>query len=44
MVELSGTVVWESSEDIVDSESPDVVVEVPRCVMGEVSEETVDSD
>ena len=44
MVELSGTVVWESSEDIVDSERPDVVVEVPGCVMGEVSEETVDSD
>ena len=44
MVELSGTVVWESLEDIVDSERPDVVLELPGPVVGEASKETVDSD
>ena len=44
MVELSGTVAWESSEDIVDSVRPDVVVELPGTVVGEPSEVIVDSD
>ena len=44
MVELSGTVVWEPSEDTVDSERPDVVMKLPGTVVAEVSEETVDSD
>ena len=44
MVELSRTVVWESSEDTVDSVRTDVVVEPSGTVVGEASEETVDSD
>ena len=44
VVELSRTVVWEASEDTVDSKRPDVVMELPGTVVGEVSEETVGSD
>ena len=44
VVELSRTVVWEPSEDIVDSDRPDVVVELPGNVVGETSGETVDPD
>ena len=43
VVELSKTVVWEPSEDSVDSDRPDVVVKLPGAVVGESSEETVDS-
>ena len=44
VVELSRTVVWEPSEDIVDSDRTDVVVELTGTVVGEASEETVGSD
>ena len=44
VVELNRTVVWEPSEDTVDSERPDVVMKLPGTVVAEVSEETVDSD
>ena len=44
VVELSRTVVWEPSEDTVDSDRPDVVVELPGNVVGETSGETVDPD
>ena len=44
MVELSGTVVWEPSEDTVDSDRPDVVVELQWPAVGDPSVETVDSD
>ena len=44
VVELRRTVVWEASEDTVDSERPDVVMKLPGTVVGEVSEETVGSD
>ena len=44
VVELSRTVVWESSEDTVDPERTDVVVELPGTVVEDPSEETVDSD
>ena len=44
VVELNRTVVWESSEDTVDSDRTDVVVELSGTVVGEASEETVDSD
>ena len=36
--------VWEISEDTVDSDRTDVVIELPRTVVGEASEETVGSD
>ena len=36
--------VWELSEDTVGSDRPDVVVKLPGTVVGEPSEETVDSD
>ena len=36
--------VWELSEDTVDSERTDVVVKLPGIVVVELSEETVDSD
>ena len=44
VVEFSKTVVWEPSEDIVNSDRTDVVVELPGTVVGELSEETVGSD
>ena len=44
VVELRRTVVWEPSEDTVDSERTDVVVKLPGIVVVELSEETVDSD
>ena len=44
VVELSRTVVWEPSEDAVDSDRTDVVVELPGTVVEEASEETVDPD
>ena len=44
VVELSRTVVWEPSEDIVDSDRPDVVVELQGPAVGDPSVETVDSD
>ena len=44
VVELNRTVVWEPSEDTVDSERPDVVMKLPGTVVAEVSEETVGSD
>ena len=44
VVELSRTVVWEPSEDTVDSDRTDVVVELPGTVVEDPSEETVDSD
>ena len=44
VVELSRTVVWEPSEDTVDSDRTDVVVELPGTVVEEASEETVDPD
>ena len=43
-MELSKTVVWEPSEDTVDSDRLDVVVNLSGTVVGEPSEETVDSD
>ena len=43
VVELSRTV-WEPSEDAVDSDRPDVVVELPVTLVRELSEESVDSD
>ena len=36
--------VWKLSEDTVDSDRTNVVVELPGIVVGEVSEETVGSD
>ena len=36
--------VWELSEEMVDSDRIDVVLELPRTMVGELSEETVDSD
>ena len=42
VVELSRTVVWEPSEDTVDSERSDVVLS--GTVVGEPSVETVESD
>ena len=36
--------VWELSEDTVDSDRTDVVMELPRAVVGEASEEIVDPD
>ena len=44
VVELSRTVVWEPSEDTVDSDRTDVVVELPWPVVGGPSVETVNSD
>ena len=44
VVELRRTVVCEPSEDTVDSERPDLVMDLPGTVVGEVSEETVGSD
>ena len=44
VVELSRTVVWEPSEDTVDSDRPDVVVELQGPAVGDPSVETVDSD
>ena len=44
VVELNRTVVWEPSEDTVDSGRPDVVMKLPGTVVAEVSEETVGSD
>ena len=44
VVELRRTVLWEASEDTVDSERPDVVMELTGTEVGEISEETVDSD
>ena len=44
VVELSRTVVWEPSEDTVDSDRIDVVVELPGPAVGDPSAETVDSD
>ena len=44
LVELSRTVVWEPSEDTVDSDRTDVVVELPGPAVGDPSTETVDSD
>ena len=44
VVELRRTVVWEASEDTVDSDRTDVVVELPRTAVEDPSEETVDSD
>ena len=44
VVELSRTVVWEPSEDTVDSDRTDVVVELPGPAVGDPSAETVDSD
>ena len=44
MLELNRTVVWELSEDTVDSDRTDVVVELPGTVVEEASEETVDTD
>ena len=44
VVELSRTVVWEPSEDTVESDRTDVVVELPGTVVEEASEETVDPD
>ena len=44
VVELSRTVVWELSEDTVDSDRTDVVVELPGPAVGDPSAETVDSD
>ena len=44
VVELSRTVVWEPSEDTVDSDRTDVVVELPGPVVGGPSVETVNSD
>ena len=36
--------VWELSEDTVDTDRTDMVVELPRTVVGEASEETVGLD
>ena len=36
--------VWKLSEDTVDSDRTDVVVELPGIVVVELSEETVESD
>ena len=44
VVELSRTVVWKPSEDTVDSDITDVVMELPGTVVGEASKETVGSD
>ena len=44
VVELSRTVVWEPSEDTVDSDRSDVVVELQGSAVGDPSVETVDSD
>ena len=44
MLELNRTVVWELSEDTVDSDRTDVVVELPETGVGEASKETVGSD
>ena len=44
MVVLSSAIVWEPSEETVDSDFPDVVLRLPGTVMGEASEETVGSD
>ena len=44
MVELPGTVVGEPSEETVDLERTDVVVELTESVVGVASEETVGSD
>ena len=44
VAELSRTVVWEPSEDTVDSDRTDVVMELPGTVVGEASKETVGSD
>ena len=44
VVELSRTVVWEPSEETVDSDRTDVVVELSGTVVGEASEETVGSN
>ena len=44
VVDLSRTVVWEPSDDTVNSERADVVVELPGTLVGETSEEAVDSD
>ena len=44
VVELSRTVVWEPSEDTVDSDRTDAVVESPGTVVGETSVETVYAD
>ena len=44
VVELSRTVVWEPSEETMDSDRTDVVVELSGTVMGEASEETVGSN
>ena len=44
MLELNRTVVWELSEDTVDSDRTDVVVELPGTGVGEASKETVGSD
>ena len=44
VVELNRTVVWEPSEDTVDSDRTDVVVECPGTVVGETSVETVYAD
>ena len=44
VVELSRTVVWEPSEDTVDSDRTDVVVELSGPAVVDPSAETVDSD
>ena len=44
VVELSRTVVWESSEDTADSVKPDMVVELQGPEVGDPSVKTVDSD
>ena len=44
VVELSRNVVWKPSEDTVDSDITDVVMELPGTVVGEASKETVGSD
>ena len=44
MVELPGTVVGEPSEENVDSERTDVLVELTESVVGVASEETMGSD
>ena len=36
--------VWKPSDDTMDSDGADVVVELPGTVVGEASEETVGSD
>ena len=44
MLELNRTVVWELSEDTVDSDRTDVVVELSGPAVVDPSAETVDSD